>query len=504
MERLAGRIMLLGGARRALLAFLAGAFGVLALPPFSFFAALFVSFTLLVWLLDGVGGGPLARLRNAFAIGWMFGWGYFVAGLWWLGHALMIDAEEFAWALPLAVLGLPAFLALYYGLAAMVARLFWSDGMGRIAALAFGFGLGEWLRSFLATGFPWNAVGYGIMPMPLMMQSAHLVGLFGISALAVFVFCTPALLATRRGLLPGAAIAIALFAAHLGYGAYALTVPETPVRGGEVTVRLVQPRIDQAQKLDDGSREAVFAEHLKLSTEALKEGGKRPDIIVWPETSVPYILTQNHEALARIADMLEPGQVLLAGAVRAEDMGPGLEPRYYNSIYVIDDAGQIVGAVGDRKYTMATTETVINMIRRFSTDRRDDILEAVRRIVADVLLGNGDNHLKNWSFIFPEPGQVRLSPAYDIVPTFLFIPGDRMALRFVGTHQFEIVNLHRFERVASFVQVDPKWIAREVKATVQRALDLWPMAAPELLGEERGNRIIERLSTLQLVRETRA
>ncbi len=169
----------------------------------------------------------------------------------------------------------------------------------------------------------------------------------------------------------------------------------------------------------------------------------------------------------------------------------------------IEDAGQIVGAVGDRKYTMATTETVINMIRRFSTDRRDDILEAVRRIVADVLLGNGDNHLKNWSFIFPEPGQVRLSPAYDIVPTFLFIPGDRMALRFVGTHQFETVNLHRFERVASFVQVDPKWIAREVKATVQRALDLWPMAAPELLGEERGKRIVERLSTLQLVREAR-
>ncbi len=344
MERLAGRIMLLGGARRALLAFLAGAFGVLALPPFGFFAALFVSFTLLVWLLDGVGGGPVARLRNAFGIGWMFGWGYFIAGLWWLGHALMIDADEFAWALPLAVLGLPAFLALYYGLAAMVARLFWSDGMGRIAALAFGFGLGEWLRSFLATGFPWNAVGYGIMPLPLMMQSAHLVGLFGMSALAVFVFSAPALLATRRGLVPGAAIAIALFATHLGYGAYALNAPETPAKGGEITVRLVQPRIDQAQKLDDSARDAVFAEHLKLSTQPLKEGEKRPDIIIWPETSVPYILTQNHDALSRIGDMLEPGQVLLAGAVRAEDMGPGIEPRYYNSIYVIDDAGQIIGA----------------------------------------------------------------------------------------------------------------------------------------------------------------
>lgn len=66
----------------------------------------------------------------------------------------------------------------------------------------------------------------------------------------------------------------------------------------------------------------------------------------------------------------------------------------------IEDAGQILGAIGDRKYTLATTETVINMVRRFSSDHRDDIMEAVRRVVADVLLGNGDNHLKNWSFSF--------------------------------------------------------------------------------------------------------
>ncbi|AYG62127.1 type II toxin-antitoxin system HipA family toxin [Rhizobium jaguaris] len=166
-----------------------------------------------------------------------------------------------------------------------------------------------------------------------------------------------------------------------------------------------------------------------------------------------------------------------------------------------EDAGQIIGAIGDRKYTMATTETIINMVHRFSTDHRDDLLEAVRRVVADVLLGNGDNHLKNWSFCFPEPGQIRLSPAYDIVPTVLFIPGDTLALRFVKTHQFENVNIHRFERVARFLHVDPKWIAREVASAVKQALELWPAAAPELLGEERAKRIIDRLPTLQLVRE---
>lgn len=58
MEWLSGRVILVWGFKRALLAILAGAFGVLALPPFGFFAAMFVSFTLLVWLLDGVAAGP--------------------------------------------------------------------------------------------------------------------------------------------------------------------------------------------------------------------------------------------------------------------------------------------------------------------------------------------------------------------------------------------------------------------------------------------------------------
>ena len=111
---------------------------MLALPPFGFFAALFVSFTLLVWLLDGASAAPeagfLRRFAPAFRIGWLFGFGYFVGGLWWLGNALLVEADAFAWALPLAVFGLPAFLALYYGFAAALARLVWSDGMGRIAA----------------------------------------------------------------------------------------------------------------------------------------------------------------------------------------------------------------------------------------------------------------------------------------------------------------------------------------------------------------------------------
>jgi apolipoprotein N-acyltransferase len=350
MERLAGRVMLLWGVRRMLLAIAAGAVGALALPPIGFFAVLFVSFPLLVWLMDGLSSHPdgsrLSRLRSAFFLGWLFGFGYFVAGLWWLGNALLIEADEFAWAIPLAVLGLPALLAVFYGLATAVASALWSDGLGRLAALAFGFGVVEWLRSFVATGFPWNAIGYGAMPIPVMMQSAGVIGLFGVTTLAVFVFSIPALLGTRRGLRAGLAIGITLFGIHLGYGAYRLnfTLKPSDAVQDDAVVRLVQPVVDQSRKLQNTDRDAIFEEHLALSDAQPETGEERPDIIVWPETSVPFILTENQDALARIADVLDDGQVLVAGAVRVEYSGPGSTPRYYNSVYVIDDEGQIVAA----------------------------------------------------------------------------------------------------------------------------------------------------------------
>lgn len=168
----------------------------------------------------------------------------------------------------------------------------------------------------------------------------------------------------------------------------------------------------------------------------------------------------------------------------------------------IEDAAQVVGAIGERKYTMATTETVLNMIRRFSTDWRADALEGLRRVVVDVLIGNGDNHLKNWSFIYPGDGQIRLSPAYDIVPTVLYVPRDKLALRMVGTHSFEQIGMKRIRRVAEFLGLDADWISREVATWVRLALDQWPDAMAELLGD-RAKPLVDRFETLRLVAEVR-
>lgn len=347
MERLAGRTILLWGWRRALVAFLAGALTVLSQAPYDFFAVCFISFPVLVWLLDGAAVAPpagfLRRLGPAFAIGWWFGFGYFLAGLWWVGGALLVEADAYAWALPFAVMGLPAVLAIYYGLATAVARLMWSGDLGRIAALAFGFGLAEWLRMVLFTGFPWNAIGYAAMPVPLLMQSAAVTGLTGMNALAVLVFAMPALLASKRPLGAGMTIAAVLVAAHIAYGYIRLNAA-TPQPEQMLSVRIVQPNIPQTEKWDDATRDGIFRTLMNLSAQPPADGQPKPQLILWPETSVPYLFTDRPDALTAFANLLDDGQTLWAGAVRSETGPAGAEPIYYNSIVALNDKGEVVEA----------------------------------------------------------------------------------------------------------------------------------------------------------------
>lgn len=348
MEHLAGRIVSLSGWRRALVAFLAGAVAVLTQAPYDVFAAGFLAFPVLVWLLDGAtaddGAGFLRRLKPAFAVGWWFGFGYFLVGLWWIGGAVLVEADSFAWALPFAVVGIPLILSFFYAFAAVLGRLLWSGGIGRIAALAFAFGLTEWLRGFLFTGFPWNPIGLAGMPFPLLMQSVVLTGVFGMSALAVFVFAMPALLISPRHRNIGLAAALILVAAHVGYGAWRINAPE-PEATSTVQVRIVQPNVDLSVKWDGSVRDEIFAGLLKATTAAPVDGASRPDLIVWPETSVPFLFSDRPDALSALGDALQDGQLLYAGAVRMQGGSATEEGLYYNSVVAINDRGEIVDAV---------------------------------------------------------------------------------------------------------------------------------------------------------------
>jgi apolipoprotein N-acyltransferase len=176
------------------------------------------------------------------------------------------------------------------------------------------------------------------------MQGSAVAGIVGINALAVFVFAMPAIIAGRRHKALGLTVATLLVAADLGYGYVRLATP-LPAAQKHLALRIVQPSIDQSEKWDAGVRDRIFKNLLDLSRQPPAQGQAVPQLILWPETSVPFLFSERPDGLSAIGEMLGDGQMLLAGAVRNEDGGAGGPQRYYNSVVAIDDRGEIVDAV---------------------------------------------------------------------------------------------------------------------------------------------------------------
>lgn len=168
----------------------------------------------------------------------------------------------------------------------------------------------------------------------------------------------------------------------------------------------------------------------------------------------------------------------------------------------IEDMAQVLGASEMQKYTRGNGETILNCIARFSADWRADVIEAMRRMIADVLIGNGDSHLKNWSFRFPDARSPRLSPAYDIVPTWLYDGDDTLGLPFAGMKRASDIGFGRFRRVATYLRLDPDATDRDLRAFTERCLDIWPPLVRDLpLPREEAHRLMARMQNTRLASE---
>jgi len=328
VNRLAARLAALTGWRRAAMAAALGAVGAAALPPVYFVPALVVAFVGLLWLIDGTPG-----VRAAFATGWWFGFGHFLAGLYWIANALMTDPARYGWLVAPAVLGVSAALAVYVALVAALVRLA-PAGLGRTLALALAWAGAEWLRGILFTGFPWNLVAYSWAAWAAPMQAAALIGPFGLGLLTVLAAALPADLA--RGGRLGSVVAAALVALLISGGALRLAGATDATVAG-VVLRLVQPNVAQNHKWRPKLREALFRRHLALSV-----GTGKATTVIWPETAVPFFLAEEPARRRAIAAVTPPGGLVITGTIRRE-LPAGGGVRLFNSVEAIDDRGAVVG-----------------------------------------------------------------------------------------------------------------------------------------------------------------
>jgi apolipoprotein N-acyltransferase len=342
-------IILAWGWKRAGIALFAGALSALAMAPFNAWPILLVTFPIAVWQIDGAGAGRWRGVPAAALTGWWFGLGYFVPGLYWIGYAFLVDAQTFAWLMPFAILGLPAYLALFMALGFALARLFWTRDASRVIALAASLTMSEWLRGHALTGFPWNTLGYALSEPLALAQTASLIGLWGLTFLAVAIFASPAVLidGKSRGRKPWVApvLALVVLLAMTVFGAIRLSWHPT-VLVANTKLRIMQPNLQQDARFNYSAKAEVMKKYLTLSDRASgpqSTGVRDVNVLIWPESAFPFFLTREADAMAEIADLLPKSTVLVTGSVRAPDVPPGTRiTRAYNSVYVIDHDGNVL------------------------------------------------------------------------------------------------------------------------------------------------------------------
>ena len=308
------------------LAFICGICATLTLPPFHLFPLAIPAYGGLFVLLNRA-----ATRRRAVTLGFFWGWGFCISGLYWFCIALLTDPEKFAWLIPFALFGLTAVIALY---SAVFAWLYYGvrrrDVGGALIFAALWLAV-EYARGHLFTGFPWNLAGYVFNASEASLQLASVVGIYGLTFIAVLVS-----LLCVVGRLPRAVALLTLLVA-VGWGQVRVAAaPYDWVDG--VMLRLVQANIQQHHKWDPALQMAGLQEHVLLSQ---SEGMEHVTHIIWPETAMPFVLREASTMSVRLAQILQPGQYLITGSLRAQTAAR--DSPLYNSMVMLDDAGHITG-----------------------------------------------------------------------------------------------------------------------------------------------------------------
>ncbi len=143
----------------------------------------------------------------------------------------------------------------------------------------------------------------------------------------------------------------------------------------------------------------------------------------------------------------------------------------------MEDFAQILVKYAHEKYNSANYEQIGRIIYGYSGDGLADVQQFARRLLVNILLANGDAHLKNWSLIYPDRVTPKLSPAYDIVTTSVYIEGERrMALNLAKTKEWYEVSLANFQLWSERSGVPWRAIKPHLDDAMDKARELWPEA----------------------------
>lgn len=287
---------------------------------------------------------PLAA-RGAFLRGWALGFGHFLVALQWITRPFMVDAARDGWMAPFGLLAMTGGLALFWGaafwLAARVAARSRLPGPLILASLWAG---AEMLRGVVFTGFPWALIGHVWSETPL-IQTIRLWGVSGLT-LATLAVAAAMALGLRRGLSPAGGALVILPPALVVLALPLLDPGPAPAPDGNAPfVRIVQPNVAQEDKTDPEEVPIYVRRLLDLTATP-----GSPDLVLWPETVLPWLLDHAPDVLAMATDAAGGAPLVLG--IQREEGG-----RYYNSLALLEGRGE-VAALYDKHHLVPFGEYV--------------------------------------------------------------------------------------------------------------------------------------------------
>jgi apolipoprotein N-acyltransferase len=315
----------------------------LAFAPLNYIIAGLYAFPAILLLTDFA----VQKGKNPFWIGFGFGFGHHVSGLYWISNSLLVEAEKFAWMIPFAASLIPAYLAIYTGFVFWLTYRLKYEKTAKILFFGGTWVLMEIVRSYALTGFPWNLLGYTMLESQAISQVASVLGVYGLSLIAIILFCAPYLV--LRALLD---FDVGNRVYRAGYSFIYLTPlililiiismwgeKRLVMYSGSfenTMIRIVQPNIPQKEKFDPLRFGDHIYRYVSLTVTDPEYLDFVPDLIIWPEAATVFTLEEEEQFVKSLSDIIPYSSHLILGSIRRKSEGS------YNSIEVIDHDGILV------------------------------------------------------------------------------------------------------------------------------------------------------------------
>ena len=306
----------------------------LSLPPFNYFYLNFLTFPLFfIFLIKK--SNLHNNLKFFFIYGWSFGFGYFLTNLYWISISLTFD-QNFKFLIPFTVIFIPGFLAIFYGFVTIIFKILNPKKkiLSSLFIFSLIFGILEFLRGLILTGFPWNLIVYSFSNQLELLSIISIVGTYGLNLFCISLFTSPAIfiLKDRNKDISVCVFFLISVVALYFYGSnYKEKFNNTAKKSNDYKIRVIGSNISLDRFYFNTDTASVIKELIKISDPNFNE----KTIFVWPEGILPGISSEELMKYNKLFEKKFSQSHILFIGTNSQIIKNG-STKYFNSLSVYD------------------------------------------------------------------------------------------------------------------------------------------------------------------------